>query len=115
MVSLFLASRRTEHIAFNAQICHLRGNRKSSCLPEPESFLFFFKKNYTTVCTHPQPTMFLQMGPQKILHSSLGTAGCNEVKGLEQDGKKGRIRACHLAAIETLDSRSTLEVPLYLT
>lgn len=49
---------------------------------------FFEKKNYSTVCTHPQPTMFLQMGPQKILHSNLGTAGCNEVKGLEQNGKK---------------------------
>lgn len=67
------------------------------------------------MCTHPQSIVFLQMGPQKILSNNLGTAGCNEVKGLERDGKKGRIRACHLAAIETVDSRSTLKVPLYLT
>lgn len=86
VVSLFLASRRTEHIAFNAQICHLRGKvTLPACLNLNHSFLFLNLFN----CVHTSTTHnVLTDGSPEILHSNLGTAGCNEVKGLERNGKK---------------------------
>lgn len=72
LVSLFLASRRTEYVVFNAQI--VIWEKKKVLLPEPALHDWLVQ----SACTHPAARGVLTNQASKTLHSNAETVGCNK-------------------------------------